>query len=160
VATSESDVLWMLDVMAEQSVEPIVAGGWGVDALVGHRTRAHRDLDVLVPAPFVDAVIAAFGNHGFVPAVDWLPIRVELSQVDRDRHVDIHPAIDDLAGGWWQRGFAGERFTSPVDALTVGVIRGRMVRCLTVQKQIELHQGYELEPAGLHDVEILRRLAP
>jgi len=160
VATSESDVLWMLDVMVEHGVEPVVAGGWGVDALVGRQTRTHRDLDVLVPEPFVDAVIAAFTDHGFVVTVDWLPIRVELGQVDHDCHVDIHPAVDDLAGGWWQRGFDGERFSSPAHVLTVGVIGARTVRCFTVDKQIELHQGYELGPDGRHDLAVLSGLAP
>ncbi|MGI3781472.1 MAG: nucleotidyltransferase domain-containing protein, partial [Janthinobacterium lividum] len=36
-----------------------VAGGWGVDALVGRQTRPHRDLDLAVDGEDVPTAIAA-----------------------------------------------------------------------------------------------------
>jgi len=39
-------------------------GGWGVDALVGHQTRPHRDVDVDVDAECGDAALAALAQLG------------------------------------------------------------------------------------------------
>jgi lincosamide nucleotidyltransferase A/C/D/E len=158
VATSQNDVLWMLDVMARLGVSPVVAGGWGIDALVGHQTREHRDLDVLVPDPFVDALVDALVAESFSIATDWLPVRVEMTDASNDRHIDIHPAFDDGRQGWWQHGFDGERFESPRQALTDGIIGRRAVRCFTAAKQLELHQGYSPRPEDLLDIAVLHRL--
>ena len=35
--------------LTERGVGCCVVGGWGVDALVGTKTREHKDLDVLLP---------------------------------------------------------------------------------------------------------------
>lgn len=40
-----------------------VAGGWALDLFVGHQTRSHADLDILIPRQDLDRV------HGFLP--DW-----------------------------------------------------------------------------------------
>ncbi len=42
------DVLWFLDLMDETHIELVVDGGWGVDALLGHQSRTHLDLDIAV----------------------------------------------------------------------------------------------------------------
>jgi lincosamide nucleotidyltransferase A/C/D/E len=42
------DVIDVLDALEAESVHHWVAGGWGVDILVGSQTRAHRDLDLAV----------------------------------------------------------------------------------------------------------------
>jgi lincosamide nucleotidyltransferase A/C/D/E len=160
VTTSQADVLWMLDVVASVRAVPVVAGGWGIDALVGAQTREHRDLDLLVPAPFVESLVQALEDASFVVTTDWLPVRVELTDSPADRHIDIHPAVDDGKRGWWQHGFDGARFETPAAALTGGVIGGRRVRCLTAAKQLELHQGYPLGPDDLADIEVLRGLLP
>jgi hypothetical protein len=44
------EVLGVLDALTSASCMVWVAGGWGVDALVGGQTRAHRDLDLAVDA--------------------------------------------------------------------------------------------------------------
>ena len=158
MATSQNDVLWMLDVMARLGANPVVAGGWGIDALVGHQTRPHRDLDVLVPESFVEALVEELTAESFSITTDWRPVRVELTDSSGDRHIDIHPAFDDGRQGWWQHGFDGERFESPRQALTDGIIGGRSVRCFTVAKQLELHQGYAPSPEALLDIAVLHQL--
>jgi lincosamide nucleotidyltransferase A/C/D/E len=148
----------MLDVMARMGTAPILAGGWGIDALVGAQTREHRDLDVLVAHQCVDALIAALSDDLFAVTTDWLPVRIELTDASADRHIDIHPAFSDGRQGWWQHGFNGERFETPAEALTNGVIGDRDVRCITAAKQLELHQGYPPGPHDLADVRVLRQL--
>ena len=102
MATTQDDVVWMLDVMEGLGFHPVIAGGWGIDALIGRQTREHRDLDVLVPESFVAPLVDALVDASFSITTDWLRVRVELSDTVTDRHIDIHPAFDDgrpTAGG-------------------------------------------------------------
>jgi hypothetical protein len=48
-----------------------IAGGWGVDALVGRQTRIHSDVDVTQMA--LDHLLQAFGRHGYGVEADWRP---------------------------------------------------------------------------------------
>ena len=48
-STSAAAALEVLGVLRSNVVEAWVAGGWGVDALLGEQTREHRDLDILIP---------------------------------------------------------------------------------------------------------------
>ncbi|HUS42567.1 MAG TPA: hypothetical protein VMY16_07860 [Ilumatobacteraceae bacterium] len=159
MATTQDDVVWLLDVMDGLGITPVLAGGWGVDALAGRQTREHRDLDVLVPESFVAPLVEALIDLSFSISTDWLPVRVELTDERADRHIDIHPAFGDGRQGWWQHGFDGQRFESPQETLTNGTIGGRSVRCFTAAKQLELRQGAPHRPEDLHDIAVLDRLA-
>lgn len=158
MTTTADDVVWMLDLVTSVGSVAIVGGGWGVDALIGTPTRDHRDLDVLVPERDVDRVVTALCDRGFLVTTDWLPVRVELTDQANDRRMDIHPAIDDEAGGYWQHGLGDTRYATPADSITRGVIGGRSVQCFTVDKQLETHEGYEPTATDLADIETLRRL--
>jgi lincosamide nucleotidyltransferase A/C/D/E len=159
VTTTADDVVRMLDLIESLETVAIIGGGWGIDALVGAATREHHDLDVLVPERDVDRVVAALSDRGFLVTTDWRPVRIELTDEDNERRIDIHPAIDDEAGGYWQHGFGDDRYTTPSDSITSGVIGGRAVHCFTVEKQLDTHQGYEPTATDLADLETLRRLA-
>jgi len=74
-----------------------VAGGWGVDALVGHQTRPHRDMDLAVDADHEAAAIATLERRGYHIETDWLPVRMELAAPDRG-WVDLHPVVFDSSG--------------------------------------------------------------
>jgi len=43
-----NDVFELLKLLEQQGLDVVVDGGWGVDALVGHQTRAHADLDIAI----------------------------------------------------------------------------------------------------------------
>lgn len=157
--TELSDTLWLIELISGAGAEPIVVGGWGVDALAAMQTRQHRDLDVLVPNEVVGPVTYKLLSAGFAATTDWLPVRVELSDVDNDRHVDIHPIFDDGHDGWWQHGMDGTRFEYPSTALTVGVIGTTAVQCVTVAKQRTLRTGYEHRAQDVHDLSVLDGLS-
>lgn len=157
--TTSDDVIWLLDRISLFWADPILAGGWGVDALLGEQSRDHRDLDVLVHHGAVPNVVENVMNEGFSVTTDWLPVRIELSDIGNDRHLDLHPIFDDGRGGFWQHGLDGARFEYPVDLIVRGVVGGRAVRCLSATKQLALHDGYELRSIDHHDREILLRLA-
>jgi Aminoglycoside-2''-adenylyltransferase len=55
-----------------------VAGGWGVDALVGRQTRLHRDLDLALDARNETVALRALERRGYRVESDWRPVRVEL----------------------------------------------------------------------------------
>lgn len=136
--------------------EPVwVAGGWGVDALVGRQTRQHRDLDVLVPADRLELALAALRELDCEPETDWLPIRVEVA--GGGLRVDLHP-VQLEQDALVQQVFDGV-LRYPVEQLTTGRIGDRTVRCVDASLQRSLHSGYEPREIDLHDLEQLDRLA-
>jgi lincosamide nucleotidyltransferase A/C/D/E len=147
------EALEVIDALASGGLHPWVVGGWGVDALVGRATRRHLDLDVAVSAaptaehtrPLADAAdaLARLGYHPIAeegPTAACLPHRrtfrngagkiVELFLISDERRHSVVP----------------------------GVIAGRGVRCLSVDAQLDLHDGYEHRPVDRHDVRLLASL--
>lgn len=137
---------------------PVIAGGWGVDALVARETRLHRDLDVLFPADLVDGLVQDLARFDFEVVTDWRPVRVELMNNRMDAIVDTHPALGDGAGGFWQHGLEATRFAYPATSITTGKIAGRSVLCLDAHKQLELHDGYVLGDKDRRDITVLTEL--
>lgn len=156
--TTSDDVTWMLDTIAVCRDVPIIAGGWGVDALLGEQTHEHHDLDVLLDHRAIKRAVELFHDEGFTVTTDWLPVRIELSDIDDDRHIDLHPIHEDGRSGFWQHGLDGARFDYPVEVVAKGVIGGRTVRCLSAVKQIALHTGYEFRDVDHHDIANLSKI--
>jgi lincosamide nucleotidyltransferase A/C/D/E len=135
-----------------------IGGGWGVDALAGRQTRAHRDLDLLIVAAKEDTALTALAGLGYAVETDWRPVRVEVGAPGRG-WVDLHPVVFDAEGNGVQAGLDGARFSYPRDCFTTGRIGERTVPCLTVECQLRLHQGYAPRPVDLADLEVLRNLS-
>ena len=53
-AMPASRVLAILDALAAAGAQAWVAGGWGVDALIGRQTRRHQDLDLVLSNDHVE----------------------------------------------------------------------------------------------------------
>jgi lincosamide nucleotidyltransferase A/C/D/E len=151
-------VLAVLDALADAGCRAWVAGGWGVDALVGRQTRPHRDLDLALTAPHEPAALDALEALGFSVETDWRPIRVELAAAGA-RRVDLHPVVFDAAGHGHQADLDGGHFDYPRDAFAHGSIAGRTVACLSLQQQVRFHTGYEPREVDPHDIALLHRLA-
>jgi len=105
---SLAQMLAVLDAVRAVGCRFWIEGGWGIDALVGHQTRPHRDVDIEIDGAFEEEVLAALRDLGYVIETDWRPNRVELTAQGRG-WVDVHPlVIDDdgnarqaaLGGGW------------------------------------------------------------
>ena len=153
-----TEVHRILDVLEALPCVVWMSGGWGVDALVGHQTRPHRDLDLGFDASREVQVLAALQGLGYAVETDWRPVRVELV-APTDRWVDLHPVVLDADGDGVQAGFDGAVFTYPLAARRAGLLGGREVPCLSVMKQLELHRGYEPRPVDLHDLAVLEALS-
>jgi lincosamide nucleotidyltransferase A/C/D/E len=153
-----NEVHAVLDALDAAGCPAWIGGGWGVDALVGHQTRPHRDLDLAVPADREAAALDALSELGYVIETDWRPVRVEVVAAGRG-WVDLHPVVFDETGDAHQAGLDGGSFRYPKDCFTTGTIAGRQVNCLSVEQQLVFHSGYEPRGIDCVDVALLRQLA-
>ncbi len=100
IGGTETALAEVLDVLAALSALGCrfwLEGGWGVDALVGRQTRAHRDLDVDLDARCEEPALTVLAELGYTEETDWRPNRVELHAPGRGR-VDLHPLHVDEDG--------------------------------------------------------------
>lgn len=133
-------------------------GGWGIDALVGHQTRGHRDVDVDVDAACEQQAVSALGALGYVEAVDGRPTRVEL-RTPSGACVDLHPLHFDATGGARQIAPDGSDWVFESSWFTWGSLEGRRVPCFTAEAQRHFHRGYEAREVDRVDLAVLDRLA-
>lgn len=148
----ESRVVALLDALAAAGVSSWVAGGWGVDALIGHQTRRHYDLDLVVSdtPDNIERMGQVLSRAGFRPGVREvnpglaMPVR-HLWQDDIGHSVEIMPVT-----------FGTPPFSEGEPLFAGGVIGGRPVPCLSARLQVALHQGYEARGVDLADMEALR----
>ena len=135
-----------------------LAGGWGVDALLGEQTRRHLDLDLAFD-PANDGerrALDALDARGFrevrresVPT-SWLSTRIALSD-DSGHVVDIHPLP--LTGGKVTVAAGGETQTfDEMDAFATGAVAGKRVPCLSRALQLAPRRGYEQSETDRLDV--------
>lgn len=152
------DVVTVMGALEAAGVRAWVAGGWGVDALLGRQTRHHRDLDVVLDADDGAELkaTAALGGLGYrpadlrAPAGKWMPEKVVLR--DRcGRTVDLLPATVSTTPP------RGEGFSYPPDAFSRGAVGGRPVACLSASVQLTFHEDYEPRALDRHDVALLCR---
>lgn len=71
----------MLTAMDTAGLRTWVAGGWGVDALLGRQTRVHRDLDLALDITHatLDLALNTLEILDYGVETDWRPTRVELA---------------------------------------------------------------------------------
>ncbi|HSN44119.1 MAG TPA: GNAT family N-acetyltransferase [Propionibacteriaceae bacterium] len=155
MSTTDKDVAELLTILDDLGASVVVAGGWGIDALLGHPSRAHRDLDLLISEDHVRPLINELLARGWVVVNDTAPVRIELSDATGSQCVDLHPARPDGAGGWRHISPDGDAYDYPAETLVTGHIAGREVTCLASGKQLELHQGYSPRPVDHHDLSVL-----
>lgn len=153
-----TDVLEALECLEGSGVPVWLDGGWGVDALLGHQTRPHDDLDIVIDLLDLSRARAALEPLGFRHAAEvqpGLPARLVLRD-PVERQIDFHPILFDEAGDGWQELGGGSWGHYPVSGLTgTGSIAGRAVRCVTPELQIQHHLGYEPDVRDRHDVRLL-----
>ncbi len=147
------DVIDLLTALDDEGVAYWLDGGWGVDCLLGEQTRAHSDLDLVVPRADLPRVTTVLVARGYSAIRDWLPT----SGVFRDaggREVDLHPVDRTPDGGGDQVLQDGTtwHYAPPVH----GSIAGRTLRYASAEDQVLMHQGYEPRPVDLADVRRLR----
>jgi lincosamide nucleotidyltransferase A/C/D/E len=169
---SADDVLSVVDALQGAAVHFWVAGGWGVDALLGEQTRSHQDVDIVIGdfercEPEARSVLQGLGFQFTETRTHetWMPLcsalddraghRIELLSMDRER------LIDSLRGTSRHHPETEGRHSGSVEGATLftqGTIAGRAVPCLSAQVQLLYHSGYELTPELEQDVARLESL--
>lgn len=155
-----AEVLRVLAALHAVGLRTWVAGGWGVDALVGRQTRVHRDLDLAldVTDTTLEPALSALATLDYGVETDWSPSRVELAAPSA-RWVDLHPVVFDDQGTGWQANVDNlPPFRYPPPAFSSGSINGTAVSCLSVAQQLLFHRGYPPRPHDLADVALLQEL--
>lgn len=130
-----ANVLRILEELDSAGVEPVVMGGWGIDALVGEEQRLHRDLDLIVDHGSLDTALTRLRALGFK---EWFrnpsPVPFVEHQIEGDvvvmrdaamRVVDIHPMCLRELG----------------PSAAEGTIGDRRISCVSAKVQIRAHTG-------------------
>ena len=152
--TTLSEVLDVLAALSALGCRFWVEGGWGVDALVGHQTRPHRDLDVDLEARCEGSALTVLAEMGYAVETDWRPNRVELNAPGRGR-VDLHPLLVEEDGTARQAALDGGVHVFPRSFFVTGSLAGVPVPCVSITAQRLFHTGYELRSIDVHDLAVL-----
>jgi lincosamide nucleotidyltransferase A/C/D/E len=160
---SATDVLWVLDALDRESLRFSLAGGWGIDALIGAQSRQHDDLDVVIddyehnePKARRALVELGFRLVGSQTRRTWMPDlasfddgaghRVELVSIDWER----------LSNAWDASPSTSREGDLTPEVFAQGTINGVAVPCLSSRVQLLYHMGYPLKDVLQRDVELLQ----
>ncbi|MFD3444402.1 nucleotidyltransferase domain-containing protein [Microbacteriaceae bacterium 4G12] len=150
---TETEVLRLIDRLTEADVGFWLEGGWGVDALLGHPTREHMDVDLVIEARDEHTVRTLLHGDGFRQILMPFTTAVHTVWQHPDgRIVDLHVIVLNSEGA----GVFGDEGLFPAAGLGgVGSVAGRRVRCISPEVQVEFHRGYEVRDRDRHDVAML-----
>ena len=137
-----TEVLRVVTALRDGGVTAGISGGWGIDALLGRRTRPHADVDLGIDTTQLDLALTLLAEIGYSIVADQRPARVELRAVAG--RVDLHPIVWKPDGSGVQTGFGTERFEYPPGSLNApGTIDGESVQCATPDLQVLFHSHHE-----------------
>ena len=143
-------VVQVLDMLESAGLHVTLDGGWGVDALLGRITRAHEDLDLVVPLHECEQVIALLGRSGCRIEEDE-PGRVVMAHADLGR-IDLHTVTFDALGNAVQVQPAASPVVYAHHGFVEGSILGVPVPCISVEVQVSSRLGYERTEKHRRDV--------
>jgi len=160
------DVLEVAEALQEAGVKFWLAGGWGIDVLVGIQSRDHQDLDIVLEdvvqgEPLVSRALSQLGyvrserKGGGV----WMPSVIVLSDVS-GRRIELMEIN-------WERfavnsaPLAGQDTKLEIMALSdvafdEGVIFDQRLPCLSRTAQLLFHSDFTLAPRQRQDVDRLK----
>lgn len=159
-----TEVLEVLDGLEASGLDVRVAGGWGVDALLGAQTRQHDDLDLIVDLAREGDALAALETLGFrrVRAEFFQGALMPKQTIMRDRAgriVDLHGVdVRTWPGSWREHLESAGRSAVPFDPakpFVAGRIEGRPVECLSPELQLASRQVYALTDSAAADARAL-----
>jgi len=155
---TEADAAKILRILKSHRIEVWIDGGWGVDALLGHQSRPHDDLDLVLRQSEIWRIAEVLGKAGF-RRVEEAARPFNFVMVDRrGREVDLHGVVFDPAGNglYGPQPATGSGRMYPAAAFTgIGTIDGESVQCMTAEYQVANHAGYDPGDADFHDVKAL-----
>jgi lincosamide nucleotidyltransferase A/C/D/E len=165
---SAEDVIHIYQYLSNNGIPVWLNGGWGVDALLGEQTRPHKDLDVFVLVDDVNLLCGLLSRESYsmkelwsenLWVVDTKGIKTATGFVLHDpegRELDVHAIRFDERGNGIPAWEESEGFIlTSQDLAGAGSIAGFVVQCITADKQMLCHTGYELPEKQSPDLKFL-----
>lgn len=155
-------VIALLGVLSSAGIRYWVAGGWGIDALLGRQTRRHYDLDIVISDSAEDTewVGRVLSHAGFRPgAREFNPgLLMPFRHAWHDANgytVEVMPVALHKPP-FSEAGDAGEAGDAAGPLFTHGTIGGQRIPCVSARLQFILHEGYDTRLVDLADLDALR----
>lgn len=152
--TTKEDVMTVIKILEDAGITYWLDGGWGIDALVGRQTRAHRDIDIDFDARHTEELLKILADYGYEVDTDWTPVRIELYSKEFG-YLDIHPFVLNDDGTSKQANPEGGWYEFEADYFGNAVFEGKTIPCISVKGQKVFHTGYKLRDIDKHDMEML-----
>jgi lincosamide nucleotidyltransferase A/C/D/E len=153
---TSSALLKVLQLIESTGVTVWLDGGWGVDALLRAQTRAHKDVDLIVPVADVPKLREVLATVGFAVR-DGMPPNSFVLADGLGLEVDVHAVRFDDRGNGIYRMQNGEDWIYPAQGFSGrGFIGGETVKCLSASAQVLCHaHGYQPVEKDFRDMELL-----
>jgi len=147
---NEKDVVDLLKKVESIGVDMWITGGWGVDALIGHQTRPHNDIDIFIQKKDALAFKKMLNSNGYFETKIESEDQTVWSNTCNCT-IDIHLFEFTEAEAL--------RFENEIYPFSIlngkGKIGGISVRCMPVEAQVKYHQNYEIRQKDIDDVLLL-----
>jgi lincosamide nucleotidyltransferase A/C/D/E len=163
---SLDDVLDVMAALESCGVAYRIAGGWGIDVLVGRQTREHFDLDLVLENYERDETracgalrVLGFHNRETTDGGIWMPAVTMLND-GRGRRIELMGIDWDRVQSAFRTENACTADDAPLDHLVeavlgVGLINGRPAPCLSRRAQLLFHTGFSPTSEHLRDLQAL-----
>lgn len=165
---SAEDVIHLYLYLANNGFQVWLNGGWGIDALLGEQTRLHKDMDVFVLVDDVNRLCELLSRKGYSLKELWSENRWDVDSEgvktmtgfvlhdSEGRELDVHAMRLDEGGTGIPAWESDDGFNlTPQDLAGQGMVGGSMVQCITAEKQLLCHMGYELPEKQVPDLKYL-----
>jgi lincosamide nucleotidyltransferase A/C/D/E len=154
---TSTDLLDLLHLLSEASIDVWLDGGWGVDALLKRQTRRHNDVDIIVRVTDVPELQEILGRKGFAVKEGSPPNSFVLAD-GLGLEVDVHAVNFDDEGNGVYRMQNGEDWIYPAEGFGgQGEVDGIKVHCLSPTIQVLCHaHGYTPIEKDFRDMEQLQ----
>lgn len=145
------DAVAIIHLFEDNSIDLVIDGGWGVDALLGEQTREHSDLDIVIKDDDVALIRDLLEVRGYVDVIRGDTNFYNFVMGDDEGHaIDIHTyTFDDQGNNVYGLDYL------PGMLAGQGIIGGHPVRCIPPEWMVKFHSGYELDENDFHDVRLL-----
>lgn len=125
------EVLRIYNLLQNSGTEIIIDGGWSVDALLGKKTREHKDLDIALEWKDVPALRKILSRLGYKQVEEYSKWNFVLRD-NKNHEIDVHAFIYDKEEN------VIDGIMYPAESLKgSGVIDGQEVRCISPEYQVE-----------------------
>lgn len=151
------DLMKVIRIMEDSSIQYWLDGGWGVDVLGGAQSRNHRDVDIDFDTAYTEKLLKLLKYHGYEIETDHAPVRMELYS-EKLGYIDIHPFVLNDDGTAKQSDFEGGWYEFDADYFGSAVFENKNIPCISAKGQKAFHSGYEWREMDKHDMEIIEKL--